>query len=54
MCYSNCPGENWEGCCIRPSIQNTPEAHCYDDEEDGTDGAGEEKEEIGKGCLPEV
>lgn len=34
MCYSNCPGENWEGCCVRPSIQGTPEAHCYDGPEE--------------------
>lgn len=40
MCYTGfCPGENWEGACVRPNLQNTPAAHCYDgpereDEED--------------------
>ena len=42
MCYSNCPGENWEGCCVRPSIQGTPQAHCYDGGENETEGEGRE------------
>ena len=43
MCYSNCPGENWEGCCVRPSIQGTPQAHCWDGPKE------EEMRKMGKG-----
>lgn len=54
MCYSNCPGENWQGECVKPSLQNTLEAHCYDGDKEESDGTTEEKEEAGAECLPEM
>lgn len=33
-CYSNCPGENWHGDCVKPKMQGTPHAHCYEEEDE--------------------
>lgn len=41
MCYSRCPGENWEGECVRPSIQGRPGSFCYD----GDDNQEKEEED---------
>lgn len=53
MCYSNCPGENWEGACVRPSIQGTPAAHCFEEGEE----EGEKQDEQSpsrEGAQPEA
>lgn len=45
MCYSRCPGENWEGRCVRPSLQGTPESHCWDGPEDESEEDADDEDD---------